>query len=144
MAEPTYTTVAACRAYAATDVALPADDTQLGDLIAKAERDVDTVLSPATTRAANGLKLVPGDLAGWQADALSRATCAQVEYRVVMGPEFFIKAQYDSVSGPDFTTRGELPRVGPQVYVELSETGLREVSDWASVRLTTFPAPPVA
>ncbi len=48
--------------------------------------------------------------------ALTRATCAQAEYRVAMGPEFFIEDQYGFVAGPDFSRRGELAYIGPDRF----------------------------
>lgn len=55
---------------------------------------------------------------------LANGTSAQVEYRMAMGEPFFIRGQYDSVRGPDFTTQGKLPRLGPKVRVELAQSGL--------------------
>ncbi len=56
--------------------------------------------------------------------ALNRALCAQAEYRDQMGEEFFIKAQWRSVSGPEFNTQGSLPMIGPKVRRELAGTDL--------------------
>lgn len=56
--------------------------------------------------------------------ALSNATCAQVEYRNAMGEAFFVRAQYDQVRGPDFTTTGKLPFLGPKTKRELTQSGL--------------------
>jgi hypothetical protein len=56
--------------------------------------------------------------------ALSRATCAQIEYRNAMGERFFIRPQYDTVRGPDFTTVGRLPMIAPKARRELSQNGL--------------------
>lgn len=61
-----------------------------------------------------------------QVTALRRATCAQAEYRDQMGEDFFIKAQWQSVSGPEFTTQGKLPFLGPKVFRELNGSGLIE------------------
>lgn len=67
--------------------------------------------------------------------ALSRATCAQVEYRNAMGERFFIRPQYPSVKGPDFTVQGKLPMIAPKARRELSQNGLihtagRAYSGW--------------
>lgn len=56
--------------------------------------------------------------------ALSRATCAQVEYRNQQGEAFFVRSQYESVRGPDFTTQGKLPYIAPKAFRELAQTGL--------------------
>lgn len=64
------------------------------------------------------------DLNENQALALAYATCAQVEFRNAMGEDYFVRPQFDSVKGPDFTTAGRLPMIGPKVKRELSGTGL--------------------
>lgn len=95
-------------------------------LLGRAERDVDTLLvGYGALNATTGLKYDPAvDLEAWQVLALNRATCAQAEYRLRMGEDFFIVAQYDRQQGPDFTIEGELPYIGPQVERELQATGL--------------------
>lgn len=64
------------------------------------------------------------DLTSNQIIALANATSAQVEYKVSMGNNFFVKAQFDTVKGPDFATTGKLPHLGPKVLRELTNTGL--------------------
>lgn len=106
----------------------------------RAERDVDRLLGyQGQVNAATGLKLDPAALQPYQRDALMRATCAQAEYRIEMGPEFFRRAQHEQVTGPQFTTTGKLPRVGPKVMEELSGSGL--VQAWGG--LAEGPASPV-
>lgn len=68
------------------------------------------------------------DLNENQALWLANATAAQVEYRTAMGEPFFVRSQYTSVKGPDFTTTGKLPTIGPKVKRELTNTGLLRVS----------------
>lgn len=69
----------------------------------------------------------------FQVDALRRATCAQAEYRDQMGEDFYIRAQYASVTGPEFTTTGRLPLIGPKVRRELNGSGLIQYSARAVV-----------
>ena len=118
---PTYATAADCSAYIA---GLAIDNpAEFDKLIEHAERDVDSLLTftpPRTT----ALKVDPDDLETWQAGALTRAVCAQVEYRLAMGEEFFIRDQHDSERGPAFSVSGKLSRIGPKVLVELGSTGL--------------------
>lgn len=59
--------------------------TALTALLERAERDVDAFLGPLPTRSATGLKLDPTALQDWEAAALSRAVCAQAEYRLLTG-----------------------------------------------------------
>jgi hypothetical protein len=60
----------------------------------------------------------------FQINCLRRATCAQAEYRDQMGEDFFIRAQYASVTGPEFQTTGQLPLIGPKARRELNGSGL--------------------
>lgn len=71
-----------------------------------------------------GLRVNPYQLPATYSDALRNATCAQVEYRYTMGEDFFVRAQWNSVSGPEFKTTGKLPRIGPKVLQELQGTDL--------------------
>lgn len=56
--------------------------------------------------------------------ALEEAIKAQAEYRLHVGDEFFINAQYESVSGGDISTEGRLPRIGPKAREALQAVGL--------------------
>jgi hypothetical protein len=71
-----------------------------------------------------GLKINPYLLSGLDSARLRDATCAQAEYRNEMGEAFFRRAQWASVSGPDFKTTGRLPLIGPKVKQELSGSDL--------------------
>lgn len=124
---PTYATRSDFEAYVegwVTD-----DPAALDRLLERAERDIDGILATRGDRTA-GLKidaaaeLAAGSLEEWQTDALSRATCAQAEYRLAMGEEFFTQAQHSRVRGPDFTTEGRLPTIAPKALRELADTGL--------------------
>jgi hypothetical protein len=94
-------------------------------LLERAERDVDYAAGgwPVVDPTA-GLKFTPSALQDWQAAALNRATCAQAEYRLTMGEDFMVKAQYTRVQGPDFRVFGELPYIGPKTMRELASGGL--------------------
>jgi hypothetical protein len=78
----------------------------------------------ATITVEGGRKVDPTWLLPYQIRALVRATCAQAEYRNQMGTNFFVREQFDSVSGPVFNTKGKLPIIGPKVRRELSQSGL--------------------
>lgn len=107
------------------------DAPALERLLVRAERDIDAILGDPASVQANGLKF--GDPKGanelalttHQVAQLSRATCAQGYYRFLKESEdFFFEGQLDFVSGPDFSTRGTLPRISPQTLVELRLGGL--------------------
>lgn len=126
----TYATITDLRDYA--DLT-GGDDADLERTLIRAERDLDNhVLGYQGTRPdAQARKLVPGSLTVRRRDALKNATCAQAEYRITMGEPFFVKAQHESVSGPQFTTSGTLPRIGPKVAEELAGSGL--INRWGTV-----------
>jgi len=108
--------------WTTTDVAA------LDRLLARAERDVDSAVGiwPAE---ANGLKFgAPKTtnqkaLSAYQVNQLSRAVCAQAEYRVHMGEDFFVEHQVPT-QGPDYSTTRALSYIGPKVMPELEATGL--------------------
>lgn len=129
-----YATVAQLRAYA--DL-VGGDDADLEKVLERAEKQIDALLGPWVAQA-NGLKLGdpaagnPLDLTPDEIAALADAVCAQAEYRVAMGEPFFVQAQLESVSGPDFSTRGKRPYIGPKVRAELDRI--------AHLRITTATA----
>lgn len=93
--------------------------------IVRAERDVDRAVNVVIGRRTSGLKFDPvTDLDATQREALERATCAQVEYRLRMGDDFFVQHQRESMSGPETSVSGRVPRIGPQVRDELISGGL--------------------
>lgn len=92
-----------------------------------------------TSVVAGGMKVDPTLLAPRQITALNRATCAQAEYRYDMGPQFFRRSQFSSVSGPVFNTQGKLPLIGPKVRRELTQSGLVMVGARASAGYSLRP-----
>lgn len=133
-----YATITDCRDYidTADDGVADAD---LEKVLDAAEHDVDNALiTPvADNRSATGLRYDPSALLPWQTVALTRAVCAQVEYRLVMGPDFFIQAQHDRVQGPDFRTFGRLPYLGPKAVRELEGSGLIALVGGGDVAITS-------
>lgn len=128
MLENAYATVAEFEGYVEDWVT--GDEEALKKALHKASTDVDRWVGPSWKVQTNGLRLgdVDGDneqgLSQGQVEALKRATCAQAEYRIEMGPDFFIRAQHDQTSGPDFSTKGKLPFFGPKAQIELRYSGL--------------------
>jgi hypothetical protein len=127
----TYTTPADVNLYIEGGTGL--DEATLNRYIERAERDVDRSLTQYAVT--GGLKLVPDDMSVDAAAALNRATCAQVEYRLQLGEEFFIEHQYQSTSSPDFSTEGKVPRIGPKVFEELTSGGLNPGTAVGRVRV---------
>lgn len=129
---PTYATVSDFEDY--SEDWTTTDPAKLEKIIEAAERDVDRILPYQGARPdSQMLKIDPAQLGARDKDALMRATCAQAEYRIQMGAAFFRKAQHQSVSGPQFSTQGTLPRIGPKVTEELASFS-RGKASWATVR----------
>lgn len=100
----------------------------LAKLLELAARDIDFLLGPRVARSNGWLMGNPsGDnelvLDAGQRAALSRAVCAQAEYRFTMGGEFFTRPQPSSVSGPHFSM--SYGKGGPPS--RFSETAAREL-----------------
>lgn len=133
----TYATQADFEAY--VEGWTTSDPAALERLLERAERDVDSAVG-RWDRQDNGLKFgTPATdneqgLTDLQKDALARATCAQAEYRLAMGEAFFVEAQPENVSGPDYSQTGALPRIGPKVYDELEGTDLMRLTTRLSGR----------
>lgn len=132
----TYATQAELEAYADIVFDVPADAEAV---LERAERDVDAIVGPWLVES-NGLKFgAPAaanekGLEAWQVAALSRATCAQAQYRLAKGEPFFVEGQYESVRGPDFSVTGKLPYIGPKVWRELAGSQLFIAGEGYSVR----------
>lgn len=124
----TYATIADLRDWTGQDSAT-LTDSEATRALTLSERDIDglsPVLHPINTT--SGRRYSPASLSALQAIVLQRATCAQAEYILSMGEDFFIRGQYDSVNGPDFSTSGRLPRIAPAVWRELAGSGLVRLS----------------
>ena len=101
------------------------DEAALERYLERATLEVDLLLGPWPRDSETGLKVIPAELYGWQADALARATCAQAEYLIEVGPAGRVRPQASRIAGPDFTVEydlaagGPAPRLGPKVAGEL-------------------------
>ncbi len=67
-------------------------------------------------------------------ELLSKATCAQVEYRMTMGDDFMVKEQYEAQSGPSYSTTGKLRKVCGTAYTFLRQAGLLRLTGKTSNR----------
>lgn len=131
---PTYATAAQLRDYTGkTEAELPDEDALL--LIRKAETDLDSLAVVGRPTLDTGHRFDPDTLSAVESAALTAACCAQAEYRLEMGPSFFIRGQHSEVSGPEFSTKGTLGRIGPQTM-----NALRKAPQL--VRLTTTTSNP--
>lgn len=105
------------------------DEEALERALHKASIDIDRYVGPTWAKQANGLRFGvlaenPQRLTDSQLGDLVRATCAQAEYRIEKGEDFFIHGQHEVTSGPDFSTKGRLPRFSPKAKEELRFSGL--------------------
>lgn len=126
MPEAAYATQADFEAYVegwVTD-----DPDALDRLLIRATDDVDSILGDYVLYDSGpymGRKLnPPDDLTFTENRALTRATCAQAEYRNTMGEEHFVRPRLHSSSGPEFTIDESVPWIGPKAMRELAGTGL--------------------
>lgn len=115
------------------------DEEALQRMLERASRDVDRYIGAAWSVEDNGLRFGklednPKAIDQYQIEALTRATCAQAEYRIEMGPDFFVKDQHKSVGGPDFSTQGKLSRYGPKMREEVQASGLQRATGGRLVR----------
>lgn len=126
-----YTTIPAIRSYA-PELVTYSDSQILAEAI-KAQRDIDWYAGfSGVINEVSGLRFDPvTDLNSWDASALNRATCAQVQYRFYMGPAFSVdEMQYAAVEGRDQTVRGS-QRVGPQARSEFPRSLRKQTGRFA-------------
>ena len=116
---PTYATAAQLRDYTGKTSGELSDTAALA-VLRRAEADIDSLaVVGRPVDDATGLRFNPANLTAGEVRTLMRATCAQAEYRLEMGESFFIRPQHTEVSGPEFTTKGTLGRIGAQTMNEL-------------------------
>lgn len=76
-------------------------------------------------------------LDAWQQAVLTEATCAQAEYRLAKGDQFFVEAQVGgtrrSAEGLRINVESE-PRLGPKVVEVFRTSGWRVRTVWATAR----------
>lgn len=134
---PTYATADQLRDYTGKDeAALPDPEALL--LLQKAEGDIDSVAVVGRPTLDSGRRFDPEQLDDVELNCLMLSTCAQAEYRLEMGASFFIRGQHEEVSGPEFSTKGKLGRIGPQTMRELSATQLVKMTTTTANRRGDF------
>lgn len=145
---PTYTTAEAFEEYVEGWTTTNPD--ALNRLLERAERDVDALLGPRTPRTDTGLKLDPSALRTFERTALSRAVCAQAEYRFRVGEDTLAGGGApagSTIKGPDFEVRTEAgasssgPRIGAAVATELEPIAHLRVLTAGLGRRTGLPTP---
>lgn len=127
---PTYAQVADFEAYVGPSWTTT-NPTALEHELEAAEVDVEFAVGHVPTDEATGRKFDVGPntaLTAPQLTALQRAVCAQAEYRLRMGRDFMVRSQHAAVSGPRFSTTGQLDYIGPAVWRELAGAGLTKLT----------------
>lgn len=120
----TYATIADFEAYMVTWVT--EDSAALTKVINQAEIDIDNTLPGAVGE--TGRKFLLEDLDDvLQAPYLTRAVCAQAEYILHMGPQFFVE-QARQVRGPDFIGGRKAQLIAPKALQELTTGGFLALS----------------
>lgn len=87
---------------------------ELDRVLERAERDVDDFVGPWSMDSTTGRKLTNAGLDANRLGLVKDAVCVQALWRIQVGEDEFINSQYDSVSGPDFSTQGKRSRTSPQ------------------------------
>jgi hypothetical protein len=117
----------------------------LARIMQRASRDIDRVCAGGEPDGTTGLKFSPTP--DWfddqQVQALKRACCAQTQYRLIRGEEFFIDYSPTRITGPDFNQEGKPPRLSPEARRELETSGIKPTSArmTPSVGRTVGPSP---
>lgn len=127
MAEPYYATIVGLRALLGVDnVALP--DPRALELLEDAEDVIDDLLGARPVDDTTGRKVVVGEVEGWQAAKLARATL-KVAARLYREPGLVSQQRWDREKGPDFEVQGRLGNMfGDDVGRVLDASGLRVLS----------------
>ncbi len=120
-----YATLEQYKAHARTELPI---DAVIQRALWDATLDVDNLL-PGNPDDLTGLRLDVDELEVWRQDALARATVNQAEFRIYMGPDYFLTSSSEVITGPDFTidrssASGSKRRWHPQTLVELRRAGL--------------------
>jgi hypothetical protein len=76
----------------------------------------------------DGHKFNPMRLTTGQAVALSKATCAQVEYRLQVGESFMVEDQYETRGGRNYSSVGKLRKIAPAAMSHLHAGNLLNLS----------------
>lgn len=126
-----YTTPDLVRSYlGVTSDQMP--DEALAQPIARAVRDLDIAVGGWEPYADTGLKFssdtMTYPLTDLEAQLLSDATCAQVEYRMTVGDDFMIRDQYKSQSGPGYGTSGTVKKCAGAAYAKLGQGGFLKLT----------------
>lgn len=127
---PTYASVSDLVSYTeglTAPAPASAEENRIKRIITRAEDQIDALLCwggaaiEQTTPTAVFRRVDPAALTPLDAHTLRQAVCAQAEYRLAKGEDFFTHAQHSRVAGPEFETSGALPVIGPKVWQELSK-----------------------
>lgn len=115
----TYATIADYEAYVpgwVTD-----DPVALEKYLVIGERYIDMALGRyGRISQTTGLKLDPATLEVWRRKALANAVCAQTEYVIIKGLDFFSEQIPTDPTGPDGGQKGTEPIIAPKAQQELS------------------------
>lgn len=95
--------------------------TALEDVLVKASRDVEYAVGRYGRDETTSQKFDPTVMTAWQLTCLKNAVCAQAEYRMMKGEEFFVNFRPQSTSGPDGRVEGKEPYLAPRASLELTQ-----------------------
>jgi hypothetical protein len=106
--------------YAAFDPSSQMEDTELEPLLATAQKDIDWALGLYGRDVDTGDKINVEMLTAWRAAALAWAVCAQAQYHLFKGEEFFASLRPLRQSSREGSIEGQEPFISPRASAELT------------------------
>lgn len=106
--------------YNAFDPANTIPDAELDPLLSAASKEIDWALGLYGRNTTTGDKIDPTLLVQWRKDALAWATCAQAQYHLFKGEEFFASLRPQRQTSREGTIEGQEPFISPRASAELT------------------------
>jgi hypothetical protein len=101
---------------------VPDDTTELEAVLTVAERDIEYAIG-VYGRSSTGSKIDVDGLDEWRSTCLIRAVCAQAQYHMFKGEEFFASGRPTAQSSREGSIASQEPYIGPKASTELSRGG---------------------
>lgn len=102
---------------------VPDDTTELEGLLEVASRDIELAIGLYGRDATTGDKLNVANLVEWRQKSIARACCAQAQYHMFKGEEFFASVRPMEQGTREGSMKGQEPFIGPKCSSELARGG---------------------